>query len=67
MHGMRVRAVQIACVDCFDHFPTVVVFLFANREEPAVAEGPNVTGRRHNKVEILRRYKFLLAFENNNE
>ncbi|CAM9957095.1 unnamed protein product, partial [Laminaria digitata] len=38
-----------------------------NREEPILVPGGGTTSRQQNKVEILGRYKFLLAFENNDQ
>eukprot|EP00752_Nemacystus_decipiens_P011501 g10213.t1 len=38
-----------------------------NREEPQLVPGDGATNRQENKVVVLARYKFLLAFENNNQ
>ncbi|CAN0117222.1 unnamed protein product, partial [Ectocarpus fasciculatus] len=38
-----------------------------NREEPQLVPGGGATNRQENKVAVLGRYKFLLAFENNNQ
>lgn len=67
---MRVRPGYIVRVDVLEHFPTVVyvvVILLADREEPRVLPGTKGTGQQGNKVEVLRRYKFLLVFENNDQ
>lgn len=37
------------------------------REEPELVPGGGATNRQENKVVVLGRYKFLLAFENNNQ
>lgn len=36
------------------------------RNEPVIVGIDGTSGRQQNKIEVLRRYKFLLAFENNN-
>jgi len=64
---MRVHAVHVIRVDVWEHFPTFVAILSANREEPKAVPGAIATERRQNKIEVSRRYKFLLAFENNNQ
>lgn len=38
-----------------------------HREEPELVSGGGATNRQENKVAMLARYKFLLAFENNNQ
>eukprot|EP00903_Cladosiphon_okamuranus_P021514 g19778.t1 len=38
-----------------------------NREEPQLVRGEGATHRQENKIALLARYKFLLAFENNNQ
>ncbi|CAM9981657.1 unnamed protein product, partial [Hapterophycus canaliculatus] len=38
-----------------------------NREEPILVPGGGAVNRQENKVVLLSRYKFLLAFENNNQ
>ena len=38
-----------------------------HREEPQLVPGDGATNRQENKVVMLARYKFLLAFENNNQ
>ncbi|CAM9232300.1 unnamed protein product [Ectocarpus sp. 6 AP-2014] len=42
-------------------------FCLHNREEPQLVPGSGATNRQENKVAVLGHYKFLLAFENNNQ
>lgn len=66
VHGMRARTV--GCMAAFSlSSSTLAVILLPNREEPILTKGDGTTNRQDNKVEVLGRYKFYLAFENNDQ